>query len=58
MPPDMLVLAPPVDTQDVWLNILSYNHAKLWPTVNTCLSPCPHSTQDNNNPTPCILGGL
>ena len=58
MPPDMLVLAPPVDTQDVWLNILPYNHAKLCPLVNTCLSPCPHPTQDNNNPRPCILGCL
>ncbi|OWK06914.1 hypothetical protein Celaphus_00018515 [Cervus elaphus hippelaphus] len=39
----------------MWLNILPYNHAKLWPVINTCLSPRPHPTQDNN-PRPCILG--
>lgn len=40
-----------VDTRAVWLSILPYSHAKLWPVVRTCLPP-----DDDDDPRPCVLG--
>ncbi|XP_070307979.1 F-box only protein 27-like [Odocoileus virginianus] len=40
-----------VDTRAVWLSILPYSHAKLWPVFRTCLPP-----DDDDDPRPCLLG--
>nr|XP_025124061.1 F-box only protein 27-like [Bubalus bubalis] len=40
-----------VDTRAVWLSILPYSHAKLWPIFRTCLPP-----DDDDDPRPCLLG--
>ncbi|KAF4011001.1 hypothetical protein G4228_002253 [Cervus hanglu yarkandensis] len=41
-----------VDTRAVWLSILPYSHAKLWPVFRTCLPP----DDDDDDPRPCLLG--
>ncbi|KAI4579508.1 hypothetical protein MJT46_000876 [Ovis ammon polii x Ovis aries] len=40
-----------VDTRAVWLSILPYSHAKLWPIFRSCLP-----RDDNDDPRPCLLG--
>ncbi|XP_059733305.1 F-box only protein 27-like [Bos indicus] len=40
-----------VDTRAVWLSILPYSHAKLWPVFRTCLPP-----DNDDDPRPCLLG--
>ena len=51
MPPRVLVLALPGGHAAVWLSILPYSHAKLWPVLRTCLPP-----DDDDGPRPCLLG--
>ncbi|XP_059939109.1 F-box only protein 27-like [Mesoplodon densirostris] len=38
-----------VDCQALWLSILAWKHAALWPIVSTCLPPA-------DDPRPCVLG--
>ncbi|KAJ1072571.1 hypothetical protein K5549_011797 [Capra hircus] len=40
-----------VDTRAVWLSILPYSHAKLWPVFRSCLP-----RDDDDDPRPCLLG--
>ncbi|XP_052512738.1 F-box only protein 27-like [Budorcas taxicolor] len=40
-----------VDTRAMWLSILPYSHAKLWPIFRSCLP-----RDDDDDPRPCLLG--